>query len=133
MSFDRLLEQIIRETTRIMEAERTPLYCILLTGRRERSGPKFPKRSFDRNDEIILEAIASQVAITIENHFLIDALKTSFESSIRTLSATVDARHPLTARHSQRVTDYSLTIAGGKWVLAKRSLRSSSTWHCFMT
>ncbi len=66
---------------------------------------------FERNDEITLAAIASQVAITIENYFLIDELQLSFESSIRTLSATVDARHPLTAGHSQRVTEYSLCIA----------------------
>lgn len=66
---------------------------------------------FGQNDEIILEAIASQVGITLENSFLLDELQLSFESSIRTLSATVDARHPLTAGHSQRVTEYSLMIA----------------------
>lgn len=183
MSFDRLLDQIIRGTTRIMEAERTSLYLIdweqreiwtkvaqqvesirvpigqgisgrvaengekinvkdawklpyfkreydiknhfrtrsvlclpIFNRERERIGVfqvlnKKDKSQFDQNDEIILEAIASQVAITLENHFLIDELQISFESSIRTLSATVDARHPLTAGHSQRVTEYSLMIA----------------------
>ena len=66
---------------------------------------------FNQNDETILQAIISQVAIVLENYFLIDELQISFESSIRTLSATVDARHPLTAGHSQRVTDYSLLIS----------------------
>lgn len=66
---------------------------------------------FDKNDEIILEAIASQVAVTLENHSLMTEIQVSFESSIRTLSATVDARHPLTAGHSQRVTEYSMMIA----------------------
>ena len=66
---------------------------------------------FTSSDEHILEAAASQVAITIENSFLLDELNVSFESSVRTLSATVDARHPLTAGHSQRVTEYSLMIA----------------------
>lgn len=65
---------------------------------------------FDHNDEIILDAIASQVAVTLENHSLINEMQVSFESSIRTLSATVDARHPFTAGHSQRVTEYSLII-----------------------
>lgn len=183
MSFDRILEQIVGETTEIMEAERTSLYLIDweqreiwtkvaqqidtirvpigegLSGRVAENGEKinvedawdlpyfnraydvkhhFRTRSvlclpvynrqkerigvlqvlnkkgvdrFDQNDEIILEAIASQVAITLENHFLINELQVSFESSIRTLSATVDARHPLTAGHSQRVTEYSLLIA----------------------
>ena len=66
---------------------------------------------FTAGDEHILEAAASQVAIAFENSFLLDELNVSFESSIRTLSATVDARHPLTAGHSQRVTEYSLMIA----------------------
>jgi len=66
---------------------------------------------FDKNDEIILEGIASQVAIALENSFLLDELKISFDSAILALSATVDARHPLTAGHSQRVTEYSLMIA----------------------
>jgi putative nucleotidyltransferase with HDIG domain len=66
---------------------------------------------FDRNDQMLLEAIASQVGIALENSILLDELKFSFESSVRTLSATVDAKHPLTAGHSERVTEYSLMIA----------------------
>jgi putative nucleotidyltransferase with HDIG domain len=66
---------------------------------------------FDRNDEITLQAFGSQVAVALENSFLVDELQLSFDSSIRTLSAMVDARHPYTAGHSQRVTEYSLMIA----------------------
>lgn len=68
-------------------------------------------RIFSDDDENILKSLASQMAIAIENAQLIDELKLSFESSIRTLSATVDARHHLTAGHSERVTEYSLMIA----------------------
>ena len=66
---------------------------------------------FRKADENLLEGLISQVAIALENSFLMDELEASFESSIRTLSATVDARHPLTAGHSQRVTEYALMIA----------------------
>jgi putative nucleotidyltransferase with HDIG domain len=66
---------------------------------------------FDENDEFILEAFGSQVAVSLENSFLMDELQISFESSIKTLSATVDSRHPLTAGHSQRVTEYASLIA----------------------
>lgn len=193
MSFDRLLELIVKETTAIMEAERTSLYLIDwekkelwtkiaqgideihipvgegISGRVAESGVKinvvnawdlpyfnreydrknnFMTRSvlcvpvynrtkerigilqvinkkgkgrFNRSDEIILDAIASQVAVTLENHSLINELQISFESSIRTLSATVDARHPLTAGHSQRVTEYSL-ILGRKLELNNEEL-----------
>ncbi len=66
---------------------------------------------FNTDDENLLKSLASQMAISIENAQLIDELKLSFDSSIRTLSATVDARHRLTAGHSERVTEYSLMIA----------------------
>jgi putative nucleotidyltransferase with HDIG domain len=69
------------------------------------------KDHFDRRDEVFLKGLASQVGIALENSLLIDELKLSFNSSISTLSAIVDARHPLTAGHSLRVTEYSLLIA----------------------
>ena len=69
------------------------------------------KDRFERSDEVFLKGLASQVGIALENSLLIDELKLSFNSSISTLSAIVDARHPLTAGHSLRVTEYSLRIA----------------------
>jgi len=68
------------------------------------------KKRFDDNDQFILESLASQIAITIENSTLVKQLRLSFEGFIQTVSATVDAKHPLTAGHSQRVTDYALMI-----------------------
>jgi HD-GYP domain-containing protein (c-di-GMP phosphodiesterase class II) len=67
---------------------------------------------FDEEDEHLLTALTSQVAIALENAGLMEEQKASFESFIRTLSATVDARHPLTAGHSDRVTAYSVIIGG---------------------
>ena len=66
---------------------------------------------FTENDATFLKGLAGHVSIALENSFLIEELSVSFESSIRTLSATVDAKHPLTAGHSQRVTEYALMIA----------------------
>lgn len=66
---------------------------------------------FSKSDENLLKGLLSQVAIALENSLLMDEVKASFESSIRTLSATVDARHRLTAGHSQRVTEYAMMIA----------------------
>lgn len=66
---------------------------------------------FNQDDEEMLRGLIAQVAIALENSFLMDELEISFESSIRTLSATVDAKHPLTAGHSLRVTEYALMIA----------------------
>ena len=66
---------------------------------------------FEENDIEFLNGLGSQVGIALENALLYDEIRLSFESFIRTLSAVVDARHPLTAGHSQRVTEYSLMIA----------------------
>ena len=65
---------------------------------------------FDDDDETLLKALSGQIAIALENSFLMEELESSFEGFIRTLSAAVDARHRFTAGHSQRVTEYSLMI-----------------------
>ncbi len=45
-----------------------------------------------------------------ENYQLMMELGQSFESFVRALSITVDAKHPLTAGHSNRVTEYSMFL-----------------------
>jgi len=66
---------------------------------------------FEQTDADFLISLASSAGIALENSFLIDELEASFEGAMRTLAATVDAKHPLTAGHSQRVTEYALLIA----------------------
>ena len=70
------------------------------------------KDCFDQDDEILFKGLVSQIGIALENSLLVDELKVSFERSISALSATVDAKHPFTAGHSERVTEYSLLMAG---------------------
>jgi response regulator RpfG family c-di-GMP phosphodiesterase len=69
------------------------------------------ENGFSREDEIFLKGLASQVGIALENSLLHEEVRLSFDRSILTLAATVDARHPLTAGHSERVTQYTLLIA----------------------
>ena len=66
---------------------------------------------FGKDDLQVLRALSGFVAIALENSFLIEELEASFEGAIGTLAATVDARHPLTAGHSERVTEYALAVA----------------------
>jgi putative nucleotidyltransferase with HDIG domain len=66
---------------------------------------------FDESDTDLVISLASSAGIALENAFLMDELEASFEGAMRTLAATVDAKHPLTAGHSQRVTEYALVIA----------------------
>ncbi len=69
------------------------------------------KPRFDAQDEWFCKGLAAQVGIALENSLLHDEMKLAFKKSIQTLAATVDAKHPLTAGHSRRVTDYSMMIA----------------------
>jgi HD-GYP domain-containing protein (c-di-GMP phosphodiesterase class II) len=78
--------------------------------------------AFTIKDLGLISAIANQVARIIKNSLLHEELRLSFDSSIRTLSATVDARHPLTAGHSARVTEISMMIAR-KMHLPEQELR----------
>jgi putative nucleotidyltransferase with HDIG domain len=66
--------------------------------------------SFSAEDEQILGALANQIAIALENSFLIEELRATFDSFVETLSTTVDAKHPTTAGHSRRVTLYSRIV-----------------------
>ncbi|MCP4756803.1 MAG: HD-GYP domain-containing protein [Proteobacteria bacterium] len=59
--------------------------------------------------------------LEIENFELVMELGYAFESFVRALSTAVDAKHPLTAGHSNRVTEYSLFL-GKKLGLAEADL-----------
>lgn len=65
---------------------------------------------FQRADEELLTAISNNAGVAVESAQLYDELKMTFESFIKTLSTTIDARDPITAGHSERVTEYSLLI-----------------------
>ena len=59
--------------------------------------------AFTEKDLLLIMTIASHTAQFIKNSLLHEELKISFDSAISTLSATVDAKHALTAGHSDRV------------------------------
>ncbi len=65
---------------------------------------------FQRTDEELLVAIASNAGIALENSQLYRELRCTFESFIKTLSSTIDARDPITAGHSERVMEYALLV-----------------------
>ena len=78
--------------------------------------------AFSSKDLGLITAIANQAARIIKNAKLHEELRLSFDSSIRTLSATVDARHPLTAGHSARVSEISIMI-GERMHLPQQMIR----------
>ncbi len=67
--------------------------------------------AFTEKDLLLIMNIARHTAQFIKNSLLHEELRISFDSAIRTLSATVDAKHTLTAGHSERVAELSVRIA----------------------
>ena len=66
--------------------------------------------AFTEKDLLLIMNIAGHTAQFIKNSLLHEELQISFDSAIRTLSATVDAKHTLTAGHSERVAELSVRI-----------------------
>jgi len=67
--------------------------------------------AFDRDDSRLLEGVASIIAMSIENALLIQDHEKQFRSLIKALAASIDAKDPITAGHSERVAYYASAIA----------------------
>lgn len=87
--------------------------------------------AFTKKDLQLLVGIANHTAQFIKTSLLHEELRMSFESAIRTLSATVDAKHPLTAGHSERVAELSTLIAREMGLNGRRAeaLRFAALLH----
>jgi len=73
---------------------------------------------FTKLDEELMDVFCQQAAVAIENAQLYEEqkelhteLKKTFDSLVEALAASIDAKHRLTAGHSQRVMEYSVQIA----------------------
>jgi HD-GYP domain-containing protein (c-di-GMP phosphodiesterase class II) len=58
---------------------------------------------FSQLDQIVVESLASQAAVTITNRSLIDAQKKLFDSLIQLIANAIDEKSPYTAGHCRRV------------------------------
>lgn len=68
------------------------------------------KRPLVESDLSLLMGIASVIGTSIRNAELLEARIQQFRSIIRVLASSIDARDPLTAGHSDKVTEYTLGI-----------------------
>jgi putative methionine-R-sulfoxide reductase with GAF domain len=68
------------------------------------------KRALVESDLSLLLGIAHVIGISLRNVELLDDRNRQMQSIIQTLAASIDARDPLTAGHSTRVTQYALGI-----------------------
>ncbi len=68
------------------------------------------KRPLLQRDMNLLMGVAPQIGISINNVVLMESKIRQFQSILQVLAATNDARDPITARHSEQVTEYALGI-----------------------
>ena len=68
------------------------------------------KKPLIQSDISLLMGIAPEIGIGIHNCMLTETKERQFKSIIQVLAASIDARDPLTAGHSEKVTEYALGI-----------------------
>jgi HD-GYP domain-containing protein (c-di-GMP phosphodiesterase class II) len=69
------------------------------------------KKTFEDEELEFLMAVSRQAGLALENIYLLEEQKITFQSFVTTLAASIDARDDLTAGHSARVARYSRAIA----------------------
>jgi len=68
------------------------------------------RRPLQQSDVSLLMGIAPMIGISIRNADLLLTRERQFHSTLEVLAATIDARDPLTAGHSKKVTEYAVGI-----------------------
>ncbi|QUV82051.1 HD domain-containing protein [Chloracidobacterium sp. D] len=69
------------------------------------------RKTFEDEELEFLMAVSRQAGLALENIYLLEEQKITFQSFVTTLAASIDARDDLTAGHSARVARYSRSIA----------------------
>lgn len=67
-------------------------------------------RKLMQSDKSLLMGIAPVIGVSIRNAELLLSKEKEFRSTLQVLAASIDARDPLTAGHSEKVTEYSVGI-----------------------
>ena len=67
--------------------------------------------AFSPEDQRVLQVLASQAAIAIENARLFEHTQQTYYETIRSLAQALEARDSYTKGHSERVTRYALVVA----------------------
>ncbi|MDI6891170.1 MAG: HD domain-containing phosphohydrolase [Thermodesulfovibrionales bacterium] len=68
------------------------------------------KRPLVQSDINLLMGIAPEIGISIRNAMVLEAKERQFKSLLQVLASSIDARDPLTAGHSEKVTEYTVGI-----------------------
>ena len=67
--------------------------------------------AFSESHQRLVESLASQAAVALTNHNLINGLKELFESFIKLIADAIDEKSPYTGGHCQRVPELTMMLA----------------------
>ena len=89
------------------------------------------KRPLLQSDMSLLMGIAPVIGSSILNANLLEAKFSQFSSFLKVMAASIDARDPLTAGHSEKVTEYSVEICNeiGLGIADVEMIRVSALLH----
>src|SRR5690554_2216006 len=65
---------------------------------------------FRESDRAVVEALAAQAGIALENQFLLDGQKALLESVIQMIATAIDSKSPYTGGHCERVPELVLEL-----------------------
>lgn len=68
-------------------------------------------RSFDQNDEELVNSLASQAAVALENSALLKSIQRLFEGFVTASVTAIESRDPTTSGHSFRVATLTVGLA----------------------
>jgi len=102
----------------------TMLGLILISKRAAEEG-------FARSDIQVLSIIANQASVALHNSRLMKDLERGYLNTLLSLNLVLEAKHPYTRGHTQRVTQYSLMIARAMNLSEGdlRTIRDGATLH----
>ncbi len=66
---------------------------------------------FSQENQRLVESLASQAAVALTNHNLIEGLKNLFEAFIELITDAIDEKSPYTGGHCQRVPELTMMLA----------------------
>ncbi|MBU1672211.1 MAG: GAF domain-containing protein [Actinobacteria bacterium] len=85
----------------------------------------------ESEDLNLVAAIAGQAAVALENASLYEDLEMSYFSTVKALARAIEVKDPYTYGHSERVTDYAISIARrlglSEW--DKRNVKYAAALH----
>lgn len=107
-----------------LKIQGTPLGLILISKRQAEEG-------FSRSDIQVMSIIANQASVALHNSRLMRDLERGYLNTLHSLNLVLEAKHPYTRGHTQRVTRYSLLIAKAMKLPEEdlRVIRDGATLH----